>query len=192
MSDALQRRPGERAYGSKYIEGAGTKEIAAALRFELKMAQKDGRLPADVKVSIRCQFYSGGSSINCNVTSAPLDKTLMLAPVLDTAILPGRLQYNDRRDRRPRWHPYIQQVIDFCETEMAERNHDGSDSQYDHFDVKFYGSSGVNWEFEKVAREHMLKMHETFIADAKMALDLSGHTIEQTLRAIDAEAGVTD
>lgn len=58
--------------GTKYQSGRDTAEIAKLLRQDIKRAQKEGKLPASLKVSIRTSRFSMGSAIDVTVQAAPV------------------------------------------------------------------------------------------------------------------------
>src|SRR6266571_4510193 len=61
----------ERAYGTKYDTKLTTTQIAALVRAEIKAAQKElapGGFPRGLKFSVRSSYFSGGSSIDINIS----------------------------------------------------------------------------------------------------------------------------
>jgi hypothetical protein len=112
----------ERTYGSKHDGALSTTEIAARFRADVKTATKAGDLPKGMKLSVKTSYYSMGSSINVRIKSLPARIDLTEAKHLESKL----------------------------EMMLEAYNHDGSDSQCDHFDVKFYGHIDIDW---KLARE---------------------------------------
>lgn len=141
-----------RVYGSKYDSKLSTKEIAAKIRQDIKAAIKAGQLPQGLKVSVRYDHFSGGTSIDCRVTAWPVGfgwinpEWVMLT-----------------KDDPCRYHAvarYTEQakaVIDHLKSIHDAYNHDGSDSMIDHFDVKYYGGVDVDWTLEGPAVERICK-----------------------------------
>lgn len=135
----------ERVYGAKYDKNISSKEVAARVRNDIKAAIKTGELPEGLKVSVRYEGFSGGTSVRASITAWPKD-FLWLNPqwVIANKENPDRYQ-----DRTPRYTKKGQKVIDTVESIRDAYNHDGSDSMTDHFDVKYYGSTDVWWELER-------------------------------------------
>lgn len=124
----------ERTYGKSYDKTKTTKEIAALVRTQIKADVKAGRLP-DAKYSVRYSAYSMGRSIDVSI-----EPTSCLADWVN-------VRWADEQARNPhRWTETSQysalavSTIRTLEAMLGAHNHDGCDSQTDHFDVKFYGS----------------------------------------------------
>lgn len=109
----------ERRYGSKYDSKLNTTQIAKAFRADVKAAQKSGDLPKRLKLSVRTQYYAGGSSIRVGIKDMPCGARSTRA-----AVIANRL-----------------------EDMLKAYNHNGSDSRFDHFDVNFYGSVQIDCNF---------------------------------------------
>lgn len=56
--------------GKKFTGFRSAVDIAKDIRKDIKQAVKDGTLPADLKVSVRSEYYAGGQSINIRWSSA--------------------------------------------------------------------------------------------------------------------------
>lgn len=145
----------ERAYGSKYDKNLNTTQIAALVRGEIKVAVKAGELPKG-KYSVRTSYYSGGSSIRVSISG-------LTGKVFDPEYLErgndylmGPSVHDETGWHRPhRYQAWVLAAVKKVEAMLWAYNHDGSDSQVDHFDVKFYASVDVDTspEEEKAARE---------------------------------------
>jgi hypothetical protein len=123
-----------RTYGKSYDKAKTTKEIAALVRGQIKAEVKAGRLP-NAKYSVRYSAYSMGRSIDVNI-----EPTADLADWVN-------VRWADEQARNPhRWTETSQYsalaigTIKTLESMLGAHNHDGSDSQTDCYDVKFYGS----------------------------------------------------
>jgi hypothetical protein len=124
----------ERTYGKSYDKAKTAKEIAALVRGQIKADVKAGRLP-DAKYSVRYSAYSMGRSIDVSI-----EPTANVADWIN-------VRWADEQARNPhRWTETSQYsalatgVIKTLEAMLGAHNHDGSDSQTDYYDVKFYGS----------------------------------------------------
>jgi len=143
----------ERVYGKKYDRSLTNKEIAAAIRQDIKAAIAKGKLPKSLKVSVRYDHFSGGSSIDARVTAWP-EGFMWLNP--DWCVLTTE-KPNQYHDRVPRYTKQAEAVMETLKEIHGAYNHDGSDSMVDHFDVKYYGDVGVDWELEKPECERVYK-----------------------------------
>ena len=114
------------AYGSKFQKGRDITEIAKLVRKDIKAAIKEGVLPKGLKVSVRCQRGSG-RSLNVQVNTAPY-------PVKRPAT----------QEEFDMWHvesfpsDEAKRVEDVLESIAKAYNYDGSDTQYDYWNVNFY------------------------------------------------------
>jgi hypothetical protein len=130
-------------YGSKYDGKLSTKEIAAKIRGDIKAAKAAGRIPAELKVSVRTDYYSMGCSIDLMVTRVPAG---------------FRIKNPGYDARGPGGHsrPWLTREAFAVEQELEAihqaYNHDGSDSMTDHYDVNYAGSVGWAWELTQAER----------------------------------------
>lgn len=130
----------ERTYGARYDKNADVKDIAKTLRREIAEEIEAGVLPRG-KYSVKIARFSGGQSIDIRV--ADLELTLG-----------GLFRDEYLQDTNVYQYMYQQWVYDTLEIVgalMSAHNHDGSDSQSDYFDVKFYGNATVDgrWHNER-------------------------------------------
>src|SRR5687767_7020547 len=58
-------------YGAKYDRDLSTTQIAAKYRQDIKAAIKSGEIPAGLKVSVRTEYFAGGSAIRASITACP-------------------------------------------------------------------------------------------------------------------------
>jgi hypothetical protein len=143
----------ERSYGKKYQGKLSNKEIASLIRQDIKESIKTGQLPKGLKVSVRYEHFSGGSSIDARITAWP-EKFMWLNP--DWVVL-NTEHPNQYHDKVPRYTGQAKAVIEKVKELHDAYNHDGSDSMVDHFDVKYYGSVDVDWELEKPECERVYR-----------------------------------
>lgn len=133
--------------GINYDRSLSTKDIAAAVRRELRKRVKDGTLGSATAVSVRYESYSGGSSIHV---------TLTVPKEYVDADTPGAVEMRDRwgdlrwvidhGDGYPaspevyasRVEPGARDAKAKAEAFLATFNHNRSDVMTDYFDVKFY------------------------------------------------------
>jgi hypothetical protein len=117
----------EARVGSKWTPGyRKAKDIAADIRSDLKAAQKDGTIPADVKISVRTRTYAGGRAIDVTLSGWAQDR-----------IREGEGFYmTPEADRVQRAVNHIREAY----------NRNASDPMVDYFDVDYYGS--VTWDYD--------------------------------------------
>lgn len=129
------------------------KEIASAMREDLKQAKKDDALPKDAKISIRSSSAGGGSvyvTVNdleeqdvyeyahANMGHYMFDRRNLSRPALDLGA-----KRND-----------IGSVKDNVERIHDSYNYSNSNSMVDYFDRGFYGDVKTNSKFDTARQEH--------------------------------------
>lgn len=122
-----------RTYGKSYDKTTTAKEIAALVRGQIKAEVKAGRLP-DAKYSVRYSAYSGGRSIDVSI-----EPTANLADWVSAKWADATARNPHRHIDLPMYSPFAVATIRTIEAMLGAHNHDGSDSQTDYYDVKFYG-----------------------------------------------------
>jgi hypothetical protein len=143
----------ERTYGAKYDSKLSSKEIAAVIRQNIKNAIATGKLPKGLKVSVRYDHFSGGTSIDARITAWP-EGFMWLNP--DWCVL-NTERPDQAHPSTPRYTKQGKTVLEALKEIHGSYNHDGSDSMVDHFDVKYYGAVDVDWELEKPECERVYK-----------------------------------
>jgi hypothetical protein len=128
----------ETKHGSKYDATLTTTDIAKRIRADIKST-----LP-DIKVSVRCKSFSGGSSITVEVTSVPASLQLLTADYLA-----GREEFNGAAYR---YTPDARALRASLEALVAAYNFDGSDSMVDYFHVNFYAHVNFDSRLEENER----------------------------------------
>lgn len=119
-------------YGAKYERGLSTTEIARRFRADVKAAVAAGTLPRGLKLSVRTDYFSGGSSIDVTIVQAPGLRILN----------PERLELDATNQPcyGTPWATAEARALDEALTAMLNAyNFDGSDIQSDYFHVNFYG-----------------------------------------------------
>lgn len=145
----------ERYYGAKYNGKLSTKEVAQKFREDVKAAKATGELPKELKLSVRYESFSGGSAINVEVKAVPFR---VMNP--ERVVLEAQKPREFHETYHNPAHTEEAQVLEKrLESMLQAYNHDGSESQFDYFDVKFYGHVSWSWELEKAEREEILAEH---------------------------------
>ena len=144
-ADGEPARTDHRWYGAKYDHDGrlSTTDIAKLIRQDIKLARKVAKMaaapggvavadpiadaPAEIKFSVRSQYFSGGSSIHVHICGIP--------PVWGWETREDRYGYMTEMAT-----PALSALAQEVKSIMDAYNHDGSDSQFDHWDVRFYGS----------------------------------------------------
>lgn len=150
--------PDNERRGAKYeaTRGQSSADLAARIRADIKLAQKDGRLDARLKVSVRKHSYSGGYSIDVRITAIPAGWNIYNPEYLrhehehehrNGAFIPFRGEHLS-----PEWRA-ARAVL---EELHGAYNRDNSDSMTDYFDVRYYGDVGIYWELESPKRKEEL------------------------------------
>lgn len=144
----------EVSYGAKYeqVKHLSTTEIAKLIRADIKLARKvetklgtaagadiaivDGlaalaSMPKTIKVSVRSEYFSGGSSIDVRVYNLP----------------EKGWGYVHEEYPRPHWTPgaELSAILDALAEIHRAYNYNGSDAMVDYFDVNYYGHVDVDW-----------------------------------------------
>ncbi len=136
----------DRTFGAKYNAKLTLTEIAKAYRADLKAAQKRGELPKGLKVSVRTEYGSTSGSINATVTALPEG---MRAHNPAWLVQQQQGKYVPYGQEKPRFTPEFGAFLRTLEAMLQAYNHDGSQIEYDHFDVRFYGHVRVDYALER-------------------------------------------
>lgn len=122
-----------RTYGPKYHtldRHASAADIAKAVRADVKAATKTGDLgdyPPQIKFSVRSDNFAGGCSVDIIIRNAP-----------DEWLWSDKTDPNYGDNRRI-VSAEARQLADRLRSLLHAYNHDGSDTQADYWDVRFYG-----------------------------------------------------
>lgn len=134
----------ERVYGPKYQQGyMSAADIAKLIRTDIKLAMKAARaeakdgeiavpdpltlIPADVKITVKTENFSGGRSIDVIMRNIPQDWGFSM--------------------QEPRWGgqpmemptPELRAAASALKDILDAYNHNGTMSEIDYFDVNYYG-----------------------------------------------------
>ena len=141
----------DRKYGERYSETKElfTTDIAKRIRTDIKTAIQNKQIP-DIRTSVRTKYFSGGSSIDIEIVEMPfnpLNKT-RIKEELDN---PNEISHEDV------YTAEAEQVRQFLKSIMNSYNYDGSDIMTDYFDVRFYGSVDIGFDFTEKCREQIIQ-----------------------------------
>lgn len=144
-------------YGSEYEKFPTVKEVAASTRKMLVAATKDETSPLfGAKVSVRYKTFSGGCSIDTNITSPAHvvhewsswdDRSPdTVCTVCGVQLIKAR---SDATTRENGWSKYWltdqgAAMYSLAKSALDAHNHDRSDIQTDYFDVRFYGEVSIS------------------------------------------------
>lgn len=144
------------AYGTKY---ASTKdlsrvEVAKLIRADIKDAVKAGTIPA-AKYSVTCESFAGGGSIDVRIADVKKAGFVLWNPL--------RLAWDTQNPHsglcdapsEARWlhSEEARALLDAVKAIVDAYNFDGSDSQTDHFHVRFYGQVEFSWRWADAKKE---------------------------------------
>lgn len=129
--------------GSKYNQNLSTKEIAVAIREDIKAAVKAGTIPA-AKISVRTRHFAGGSAIDIEVVRVPEGVILITDEYVKHTLGPDR----NHVFHGERHTPEAKKLVVTLKAISDAYNYDNSDAMTDHFDVNFYGHVQIDWELE--------------------------------------------
>lgn len=133
----------EMAEGSKLAEtrNLDIAEIAKLVRKDLKAAQAAGELPADATFNVRIERFSGGQSLRVAVLGMP-DTWTYNQPGLEPDYANYVPAHGGQTDEATAAVRKIEGLV-------FAYNYDGSDSQSDYFNVRFYSSVTIQDEREQ-------------------------------------------
>ena len=134
----------ERSYGDKYEvnKNRSTVGIAKLIREDIKQHIINGCLP-EGKYSVRSKYFSGGSSIDIQVSK--LDH----AVYTDEYINCVKNNLPVREWPRCGYTVLAKNVLDTLKAIANQYNYDGSEIMVDYFDVNFYFHANFDWQWLK-------------------------------------------
>lgn len=126
----------QRTYGTQYDRSRTVKDDAASIRNQVKAAQRDGRIPAGWKVTVRTRKVTHSQAIDVHAASP---KAIYAADPMSR----DWVKHSETGEYVMAWaDKYTLEAASVRQVLQAlwnAHNHDGSDAQVDYFDVKFYG-----------------------------------------------------
>lgn len=126
--------------GNKYDSNLNTTEIAKLFRADVKAAVRAGEIAKGVKLSIRTDYFSGGSAIRVKIVAAPFG---MVNPAGVASVIA------DVRCGVPHLTADGAALVANLSSMLDAYNRKDIDSQTDYFNVRFWGSVDVCWELER-------------------------------------------
>jgi len=138
----------ERTYGEKHDNGMDIKDIAKAVRQDIKDAQKAKTLP-QMKISVTIERYSGGQSLNLNIKEFPIQFINIYRMKLQTEnsnVFVGNLP--DEHPAYELYTPLAKKALETLKSMVGSYNYDGSETMTDYFDVNFYSHIGFDWRYQ--------------------------------------------
>jgi hypothetical protein len=149
-------RSGGISYGAKYDRDLSTTQIAARYRADIKAAIKTGALPKGLKLSVRSEYFAGGSAIRASVTACPAFRVMNPERVIADIEQPH--VYKDRQHLIHTTEAIA--LLKTLESMLNAYNFDGSDSSVDYFHVNFYGHPNFAGKLESAEREEIREEYE--------------------------------
>lgn len=114
------------------------KEIAKLIRIDLnKYSLKCKKLGFNIKLSVKTEYYSMGQSLHITLQEANFK--------LKNKDFNGDLNISEANPIHTKKYSKLRDVIDKI---IDSYNYDGSDSQIDYFDVRFYHHVGISEKLE--------------------------------------------
>ena len=141
--------PNNEFKGEKFERDLNVSDIAKRIRKEILAKKKAGEFPKGLKTSVRIQRYSGGQSLNITVK--------------DFGFAPTNPEYVEFREQAgsdwhltgihgqapERYNEKATKILGELKEMRTAYNRDNSDIMVDYFDVNFYGSVEVDWEYAR-------------------------------------------
>lgn len=154
------------AFGVLYESGRDTVVCAKMIRDDIARAQKHGAF-AGLKVSVRVERYSMGSTVHVNITKSVGD--------VMRAAYATRSALNIHTNREECYTPRILRALRWLEMIVDQYRRDDSDMMSDYYSVNFSHSVGVDWRVEGAERErHIRAGHARALRAALVAHEAAG------------------
>jgi hypothetical protein len=127
-------------------------DIAKRMRADIKAAFASKQLPDGLKVSVRTKYYSGGGSIDIDVTAFPTGFVIYNPDWL-------RHEHETRNVGWMHFHgetfsPEWSMVKATLKAIHGAYNRNNSDAMSDYFDVRYYGDVGIHWQISHDIRKN--------------------------------------
>jgi hypothetical protein len=156
----------ERIEGSRYTGFRSVTDISKDIRRDIKDAIAAGKLPKDLKVSVRSKYYAGGQSID-------LDWSAQYGTHQIVCMYHRDRSWRECADTRCRTDHAIvglsqhgRSIQETLRSIAHAYNYDNSDITVDYFDTMFYCTPSWNWQV-RLAASNLVgldrKVAETFI-----------------------------
>jgi len=139
--------------GAKYKSNLSTKDIAKLVRKEIR--EKIYREYPGTKVSVRVEYFSGGSAINVFITDLPFNP---IRPDFDPDNPSNPI---DRTYQELKYVPEYLEIKKKIDAIVIQYKRDDSKPEVDYYNVNFYfHGAEVHWEKEKEWIEERRKQRE--------------------------------
>jgi len=152
-----------RTEGSKYNGFRPVVEIAKDIRSDIKSSIAKGKLPRDLKVSVKSRYYAGGQSIDIRWSSSTRTHEVGDHYGRPVVKLSSHGEYIEHRLK---------------EIAMAY-NYDNSDVQSDYFDTLFY--CHPQWDYSVKLKGSNIEGLDRPVADTFIVLYQDGTPADQAL-----------
>lgn len=136
--------------GSRYAEtrDLDIREVAKLVRKDIKAAKKAGKLPKELKTSVRISRFAGGQSLDVRLSGIPA-----LNPSYLCALARDPYNHSAVRYHIPRLLPAMTEAQKLIKGIVSAYNMDDSDSMTDYFCNRFYSDVEVDWKHRSAERE---------------------------------------
>lgn len=154
------------SFGVLYESGRDTADCAKMIREDIARAQKFGAF-AGLKVSVRIERYSMGSTVHVNITKS-------VGGVM-RAEYATRTALDIHTNHEECYTPRIVRALRWLEMIVDQYRRDDSDMMTDYYSVNFSHSVGVDWRLESAERDHHIRAgHARVLRAAIVAYDTAG------------------
>ena len=167
----------QRTEGTKYSGFRSATDIAKDIRKDIKTAVADGKLPKDIKVSVRSNYYAGGQSIDIRWSASTATHAIGCSyhrRDLDFDSCSDHPEYRvitlSTRGNR------VEEVL----REIANSyNYDNSDVQTDYFDTLFY--CHPQWDYATKLKGSNIHGLPLAVAETLVTLHRDGTPVAQAM-----------
>ena len=135
--------------GSNYDPNLKTSDIAKLIREFISTEKKEGDIPKGLKISVKTDTYSMGSSINARITAVP--PSMDLHDEKSCHFVSSR----SRQNLQCGLNSQIVKIFKNLKSLDSQYNYDNSDIQTDYFDVDHYFFTSVSHELSRVELDKM-------------------------------------
>ena len=153
-----------RTEGSKYAGFRSAVEIAKDIRRDIKEEVAAGRLPKDLKVSVKSRYYAGGQSIDIRWSSSLATHAIGEGYTGRKTIIQSDLSMRVERKLKDIANAY---------------NYDNSDVHSDYFDTLFY--CHPQWDYSVKLKGSNIEGLDPRVAETMLVLYHDGTPFDQAL-----------
>jgi hypothetical protein len=153
----------ERFEGEKYTGFRSATDIAKDIRSDIKEAISAGKLPKDLKVSVRSRYYAGGQSIDMTWSATSGTHRIGDYHGRPDVVLSARGQHIEHQLKKIA-HAY---------------NYDNSDITVDYFDTMFYCTP--QWDYQVRLKASNIEGLDARVAEVFLVLYKDGTPVTEAL-----------